>query len=102
MNEPGSRVTNGAGRDGPPGRGEGKGRWVMDLDNYIFPEEGRPRWFVAHSHSTGSSWDGTRRHSYRAVQLTRAVRAANVGRLYESRADAEAAAAEATERNDEP
>lgn len=73
----------------------------MDRE-YIFPDPTRPQWYVVHSHSTGSSWDGTRAHSWRAVQLNRVARSANVPRLYDSREDAEQVATEMTLANVEP
>lgn len=72
----------------------------MDLDRYQFEDETQPRWFVAHSHSTGSSMDGTRQHSWRAVRLRRYIRSDIA--TYDSEAEAVAVARDLTERNVQP
>jgi hypothetical protein len=44
------------------------------LDRHRFPTEGVTEYIVIHSHSTGSSMDGTRQHSWRVQELTHHVR----------------------------
>lgn len=54
---------------------------------------------VVHSHSTGSSWDGTRRHNWRAMKWN------GHGcpqRTYPTLEEASATADEMTEQNTEP
>ena len=68
------------------------------MQEYIMPKDGE---FIVRCYEiTGSSWDGTRRHWWCAAPFTGGY-ASNVGAVYASRAEAEAAAREMTARNTE-
>lgn len=69
------------------------------LSHLQFPVKGEPKWWVRHAYSTGSTSMGTSRHVWEAVLFRRAL-SAHV--LTYSKAEAEAIAADMTERNVEP